>query len=62
MKTNHKKFDAVKWVREVRDKFYEEHKNLKGKNYLNAIKNSIKLDDKIIKKHTKLHKKTENLA
>jgi len=37
-----KDFDAVKWVREIRDKFYEDHKNLKGKDYINAIKKEIK--------------------
>ena len=34
-------FDAVKWVREIRDKFYEEHKNLKGMDYINAIRKEI---------------------
>jgi len=37
MINKHKKFDTVKWVREIRDKYYETHKNLKGSNYIKAI-------------------------
>ena len=36
MNKKEKKFDAVKWVREIRDKFYEEHKHLSIKEYMKA--------------------------
>ncbi len=38
MNKKEKKFDAVKWVREIRDKFYEEHKHLSMEEYLAAHK------------------------
>jgi len=44
MKAKHKKFDSVKWVREVRDKFYNEHRNLKGADYLEAIRKGVRKD------------------
>ena len=62
MKTIKKKFDAVKWVRDVRDKFYAEHKNLKGEEYLNAIKQSIRKNDALFQKNHKFHRKTKNLV
>jgi len=46
MINKHKKFDTVKWVREIRDKYYETHKNLKGSNYIKAIKDEIVSDEK----------------
>jgi len=54
-----KNFDAVKWVREIRDKFYEEHKHLKGRDYIDAIKNEIRVKGK--KKRLRTTKK-KNLA
>jgi hypothetical protein len=42
MKTKQKKFDAVKWVREIRNKFYKEHKNLRGSEYIKAIRKDLK--------------------
>ena len=41
MKVKQKKFDSVKWVREIRDKFYKEHRNLNRTEYLKAIRKSI---------------------
>ena len=52
-----KNFDAIKWVRKVRDKFYEEHKNLKGMDYINAIRTDI--SKKTNKSKTKTQKKKE---
>ncbi len=44
MKVKQKKFDSVKWVREIRDKFYKEHRNLNRTEYLKAIRKSISSD------------------
>lgn len=44
MKVKKKNFDSVKWVREIRDKFYKEHRNLNRTEYLKAIRKSISSD------------------
>lgn len=50
MKAKQKKFDSVKWVREIRDKFYKEHQNLNRNDYLEAIRKGIRKDILLRKK------------
>lgn len=42
MSSKEKEFDAVKWVREIRDKFYQEHKHLNGEQYIKAIRDEAR--------------------
>lgn len=39
---NNKDFDSVKWVRQIRNEFYEKHKHLSAEKYYDLLKKSSK--------------------
>ena len=52
-----KSFDAVKWVREVRDKMYEENKHLSTAEYFKKISNQCSEEMMIRENQNKYNKK-----
>ncbi|MBS1514248.1 MAG: hypothetical protein JSS63_04425 [Bacteroidetes bacterium] len=53
-----KSFDAVKWVREIRDKMYEENKHLTTEEYFKKISNRVQ-DEFVVKEKKIQYKKNK---